>query len=434
MFFTAAVILLFCPILFAFISNTGISRNQFAFNSRSTNFLSTLGSIICGNVGIGTFLAIYLFAQASPIIGLSIVISYTLGLILCGVVARRIHAISLQTQTYSLVDLINNRHDCHYKLPVWIPVAFIFIMRSAVQLSALTLIMSEAFGISFLSSLILSTLIAGSYTFIGGYKAATETDAFQAIVIITLMILLMFGVKEYELTERDFFDLGPYKPFLLIGIFAFVPLSPVLAVDNWQRIATAKNAQTAQWSYFTAAIICGAIYASIWLVGMLPSQTGDVLQTFRSLMPETAPWLADILFITCILSSIDTFVMPLVSTLTQNDTKLKNLRLAVIFLFLCVGMVSYLMGDILNSVIAAFNSLTVFLPAVLGVFLLRKPIRYAAWLSLNGGVIVTLLLTIIDINIAAIGGFIFSAIVYVVVTKYYWNTEVDTFANKNAKL
>ena len=418
MFFTFVVLLLAMPLVVATINSRTINHRQFIYNSASTGMISTLGSIICGNVGIGTFLAIYLFTQSSPVIGLSIVIAYSLGLVICGLAASRIHSISRETGTYSLVDLICARHEGSPVLPVWMPVAFIFVLRSAVQLSALALIAAEAFGLSFAHSLVLSTLIAGSYTFVGGYKAATETDLFQAAVIVILMLVIAFGITEFELETRDFFDLGPYKPFLLVGIFLFVPLSPILAVDNWQRIATADGSHVASRSYYLAAMICGSIYFLIWLVGMLPSQTGDVLQTFRTLMPSQMPWLADILFMTCILSSIDTFVMPLVTTLAEKNKSVFRLRFAVAAMFFCVGMVSYVSGDLLHSVIAAFNSLTVFLPAVLGACFLKRPAKQAAWISLNSGVIVTLILTLIDVNIAAIGGFVFSSLTYIAVDEF----------------
>lgn len=418
MFFAFIILLFIIPLVIAAVNSRSIARTQYAFNNASTNITSTTGSIICGNVGIGTFLAIYLFTQSSPVIGMAIVFSYSLGLVICGLVAKRIHILARKTDTYSLVDLICARHAKSPVLPIWMPVAFIFILRSAVQLSALALIIAEAFEIAFSISLIISTFIAGSYTFIGGYKAATETDLFQAVVIVVLMLVIAFGIREFELEQRSFFDLGIYKPFLLLGIFLFVPLSPILAVDNWQRIATSRDASVARNSYFIAAFICGCIYLLIWLVGMLPTQTGDVLQTFRTLMPAEIPWLADILFMTCILSSIDTFVMPLVTTFSREDRNILQLRLAVAAIFVCVGLVSYVSGDLLNSVIAAFNSLTVFLPAVLGSFLLKHPTRQAASISLNSGVLVTLVLTLIDVNTAAIGGFAFSAIAYLVAHKF----------------
>lgn len=203
-----------------------------------------------------------------------------------------------------------------------------------------------------------------------------------------------------------------YERLCLVGIFLFLPFSAVLGIDNWQRISTAETAPVARRAYLIGALVCGLIYAMIAFAALLPGAQDDVLASFRDLMPGGAPWLADILFASAIVSSIDTFMVPLTSTFARKGLALRQLRLLIVGLFLVVAVLAGLVGDILSSVIAAFNSLVVFLPAVYGAMVLREPRQEAAIASMIAGVAVTLLLTTIDQNSAAPIGFAVSAMVY----------------------
>lgn len=386
--------------------------DAFVFNAGRNSLAKATASVICSNVGIGTFVAIFLFARASPVVGISIVLAGTLGLLLCAILARRIHEISRRTGAYGLVDLIIVTHGVRNPVLVWLPVAAVFVLRIMIQLIALALILGEAFDLSPAAALAASTLFSGVFVMIGGYKAATEVDLFHAAVILALMACVALALPSAGFAERDLIDLGPYAPILLVGVFVFLPFSAVLGIDNWQRISTAQSAGVARQAYLWGTLVCGLIYATIAAAALLPGASDDVLASFRGLMPAAAPWLADILFACAIVSSIDTFMMPLVSTFARHGMGLGQLRMLVTGLFVVVAVLAAFVGDILSSVIAAFNSLAVFLPAVAGAFLLDNPKPRAATLSMMLGVATTLALTAVDPDSAAPIGFAVSASVY----------------------
>lgn len=406
------LVVLLVPIAVAVARSRGTSVADFVLNSNRSSVAQTVASIVGGNVGIGTFIAIFLFSEASPLIGLSLAASYTAGLLLCAALAPWVHRASRGRDAFGLVDFIVVTHRVGNPIFIWLPVAIVFILRTVVQLMALTAILAAAFELSFSQALMAAALLCAIYVVIGGYKAATETDVFQVTVIIAVMCLAVFGLSFDFDHERDYLDLGPYRPVLLVGVFLFIPLSPILAVDNWQRIATARSPGVARSSYFLAALICGAIYAIIVLAALDPASAPDVVASFRHLMPAGMPWLADVMFAACIMSSIDTFVMPLVTTFARRGASLLKLRLLVVAIFAVVSGLALALGDILSGIIAAFNTLTVFLPAVIGALLLKHPSPRAAAASLGLGVIATLILSVVDINSAAIAGFSFSAATY----------------------
>ncbi|WP_170314716.1 sodium:solute symporter family transporter [Aquibium carbonis] len=399
------------PIAIAIFRSQRMDVPAFVFNAGRNSLSQITASVICGNIGIGTFVAIFLFTRASLTIGISIAIAYTMGLVVCAILARRIHELSSRHDTFGLVDLIVVTHGVRHPLLIWMPVAVVFVLRIMVQIAALALILTEAFGLSPTASLAVATISSGSYVVIGGYRAATETDMFHASVILSILLFVAATMPAAG-GEIDLLDLGPYTPVLLVGIFLFLPFSAVLGIDNWQRIATARTAEVATKAYGICAVVCGFCYATIVAVAALPGGGTDVLASFRALMPPGAPWLADLLFACAIISTIDTFMVPLTTTFARLGLNLSQLRWLVAGLFGLVAVLTGMMGDLLSNIIAAFNSLAVFLPAVFGALVLRAPKPQAAISSMVIGVAASLLLTTIDVSSSAPIGFAVSVATY----------------------
>ena len=111
---------------------------------------------------------------------------------------------------------------------------------------ALALIVQGALGLEPWAALAFAVAVMGGYTALGGYRVATETDLVQALIIVAGMALgpragLWRGGVAEAADATGFFDLGPWGLPFLIAVMVFLPFSAVLAVDNWQRIATRRN-------------------------------------------------------------------------------------------------------------------------------------------------------------------------------------------------
>ena len=132
---------------------------------------------------------------------------------------------------------------------------------------------------------------------------------------------------------------------------------------------------------------------------------------FEDLMPPGFAWIATVMFVACIMSSVDTFIMPLVASLGA-ERGVARLRLVIIALLAVTAMTAIAFGDLLTSVIAAFSSLTVFLPAAFGALYLHRPPALAAILSMNAGMVSAVTFTLIDPDSAALVGFVVAAISY----------------------
>jgi hypothetical protein len=135
----------------------------------------------------------------------------------------------------------------------------------------------------------------------------------------------------------------------------------------------------------------------------------DIAATLRLLMPSQTSWIADILLIAVIMSTIDTFVMPLLSGLQRTRLSLFQLRLTVLVLFAIVGILAWLLGDILQNIIAAFSALVAFLPAVFVTFFLRPISPNYISSSLSIGVLATVFYCFVDVNLASFIGLLVSS-------------------------
>ena len=416
----ALAIVLLLPLLLTFVRGrdrtpTGASPADFLINKGRNTYLVTTAGAISGNVGIGSFIALFLFTNQSPVIGFSIVAAYTLGLLLCALFAPKIRDAANQLGTVGLIDLIIVRHNVRAPALIWLPMAVVFLLRSAVQLGALGLITASLFGGNATVAIALSGVLISLYLLIGGYRAAVETDIAQAAIIMIAALICAFGLDKLDGTPPAAFDFGAYGPAILVGIWLFIPFSALLAIDNWQRITLAASTPVAQRSFITGAIICGALYLLMALAGYRASDNADIFGTFQTLAPDVLPWLPAAMFVACIMSSIDTFIMPLVSSVGQKSS-MTQLRLLIITLMAATVLTAILFGDTINNVIAAFNSLAVFLPAAIGALYLKKSNSLAAILSMNAGLLSAIGFTLIDQNSAALVGFVVAILIYVSVT------------------
>lgn len=414
--FVAVAAILLLPIFFVFFIRSckpsTISNATFLRNQGRNGMVATLAGAIAGNVGIGSFLALFLFANQSPVIGFSIVGAYTLGLVLCAIVAPLIRKAADRYEASGLIDLIVATHGVKVPLSVWLPLAVVFILRSAVQLSALGLLTSAFFGGQTAIAIVICATLIALYLQIGGYKAAVETDVVQAVVIVLVGLICAFGLADLDGTPTPFFDLGPYKPAILVGIWLFIPWSALLAVDNWQRITLAETTGTAQVSYLVASLICGGLFWMMAAAGYWAADGDTMYDTFAKLAPEGLVWLPIAMFIACIMSSIDTFVMPLVTGVGRKMT-LGQLRALIAALMALTAVTAIAFTDALDTIIAAFNSLTVFLPVAFGALFIKNPPPLAAPVSMNLGLFAAIGYSMIDQNIASLVGFSAAAICYI---------------------
>ena len=410
----AVATVLFAPVFLVHLFGGRVAQGDaallFATNAGHNGLAATFAGAVAGNVGIGSFLALFLFSQGSPVIGFSIVGAYTLGLVLCALLARPIRTAAARAGTVGLIDLIARSHAIERTSLVWLPVAVVFVLRSAVQLGALAALGGSLFAMDGTVAIALSAALIGSYLLLGGYRAAVQTDMVQAVFIVGGGLACLTGLGRLTGEPVPFLSFGAYEPAILAGVWLFIPWSAVLAVDNWQRVTVAQSTGVAQAAYLGAAGVCGALFLLMALAGHGAPAGATMYDTFLSLVPPGLGWLVWAMFVACIMSSIDTFLMPLVAA--TGGRSIAGMRALVVLLVSATALAAIAFADTLDTVIAAFNSLAVFLPTAFGALFLANPPRFAAVASMNGGLAAAIGFTLVDQNSAALVGFVVACLLY----------------------
>ncbi len=113
------------------------------------------------------------------------------------IVAGRLRAISENLKAVTLPSFISNRFgdtSGSLKITSTLVILFFFTLYVASGLKGGTLLFAHTFGASERISLIVTTLVVVSYTFLGGYLAVCWTDLIQGLLMLAaLMFCALFG-------------------------------------------------------------------------------------------------------------------------------------------------------------------------------------------------------------------------------------------------
>ena len=213
----------------------------------------------------------------------------------------------------------------------------------AAQLVALAGLLELFFGIDPQVGIVLVAVVAMGYTLLGGMWSVTLTDAFQIVLVLAGLVVLVVTVlgrlgdgsiylgllRLKEGTPAEMLVVIPTDSFRSfvewIAIFCVGALGNIPGQDLMQRIFAAKSATVAQW----AAVIAGIAYLTFGLLPILlglaarllvPEQvTGAILPALVSLFLSPAILVVfTVALVSAVLSTIDSAILSPASVLSQN--------------------------------------------------------------------------------------------------------------------
>ncbi len=110
------------------------------------------------------------------------------------VVSRRLRRYSIAVDAFTLPDFFSNRFHEKKKLLMTISSLIIivfFCVYAAQCLSSCGKLFANLFGLPYGSMMIVASIFVLVYTFLGGYLAESASDFMQAVVMITVLILIL---------------------------------------------------------------------------------------------------------------------------------------------------------------------------------------------------------------------------------------------------
>lgn len=110
------------------------------------------------------------------------------------IVSKRLHRYSIAVDAFTLPDFFSNRFHEKKKVLMMICSLFIiifFCVYAAQCLSACGKLFANLFGLSYESMMIAAAIFVLVYTFLGGFLAESASDFMQAVVMITVLVLIL---------------------------------------------------------------------------------------------------------------------------------------------------------------------------------------------------------------------------------------------------
>ncbi len=244
-------------------------------------------------------------------------------------------------------------------------------------------ILSMLFPVSYVTAVLIGSIIILAYLLLAGFKAVIRTDFFQLLITVVLVLasaFFLFGKTTIPATELNLVGMGFGN---IIGFVVLGAVSVMVAPDLWQRFFAAKDGKTAErglW-YAGVAIVLLALVTAV--VGLVTKQfypniapQDALVAGFSTLLPLGMKAFGMVLLYAVALSSSDTVIFVLSSIFTrdlQNYTRTfsqKSMRMLTRTFMLIVVAVAAIVALTYQDIVTfglSFGSLNLALfPAVFG--------------------------------------------------------------------
>ena len=224
-----------------------------------------------------------------------------------------------------------------FKLILLMMIFYMFIFLCA-EVTAISVLINYISGTPLWLTAFIVLLATLTYTLYGGLRASLFTDNIQMILVIVLLIISFFIIKNLNLDQFSFKFIGEKNPHLIsasyipgytagLTFFIAVAATNLFHQGNWQRVYAAKNFVTLKKSLIFSFFIIIPIVFYTGFVGMVAFSIDPVnrpdLGFFSLLLKNNSTMLSLIVIILGLaltISTVDTLVNA-ISSLIVVDGK-----------------------------------------------------------------------------------------------------------------
>ena len=386
------VLIIYLAIMFfvAWFFSRRESLEAYFLNKRRTGLWLMTFSSVATVVGAGATVAVVSEVYNSGIsYGLALPVSFVVGMIILGIVAKKIKVIGDQYDAHTIVDFFHKRFDAKNKVLTGILQLFLLIIWVGVQAIAIASLASVLVGIDYQIALFLSAAITILYTAIGGLKIDIITDFIQFWIIFGMFIVMAiigFGHVGGVSNLLSQLPRGHLDPFAFGGITWFVGailLSGFLYLGNtahWQRILSAESQKTARKSFFLTipfVVLLGILILFLGLVAavLLPGikQETAIFSLMDKILPAGLVGLGFAAILAVIMSSIDSLLVGGSTIIYRalfrkkelnNKKELSYARLITGLFGICGFLLAFLVPNIITLSLVVTYLALIFVPPI----------------------------------------------------------------------
>jgi len=406
--FIVLIVYLVLTFLVAWYFSRKESLEAYFVNKGKTSLWLLTFSNVATIVGAGATVAIVSEVYNSGIsYGLALPVSLIVGVILLGIVAKKIKAIGDEYQANTVVDFFYKRFDIKNKILTGILQIFLLIIWVGIQAVAIGSLASVLVGLDYQVALFLTAAVTILYTSIGGLKIDIITDFIQFWILFVMFIVMAIVGYNYVGGFSNLLSQlpkGHLDPFAFGGVGWFVGavlLSGFLFLGNtihWQRIFSAENQRTARNSFFLSIPFMIIISICILFIGLVAavSLSGIKQETaIFSLMDMMLPkWLVGMGFaaiLAVIMSSVDSLLIG-GSTIIyraffkkdqfENKREISYARLITALFGICGFFLAFMIPNIITLSLLVTYLALVFVPAIFAGIYSKKVSANASFYSI----------------------------------------------------
>jgi len=417
---TLIILLIYLALMFgvAWYFSRKESLSAYFLNNKKTSLWLMTFSTVATIVGAGGVVAIVSEVYNSGIsYGLALPISFVAGMLILGIMAKKIKTIGDEYEAHTIVDFFAKRFDRKNKILTGILQILLLTIWIGVQAIAIASLASVLVGLEYEIALILSAVVVILYTAIGGLKIDIITDFIQFwIILIVFLILAFIGYSEVGGISNLLSNVpqGHLNPFGFGGIgwmIGVIVLSGFIYLGNtthWQRIFSADNEKTARNSFYLSipfVILLGFIVLFLGLVSSVLlsgiKQEFAIFLLMDKILPPSLVGIGFASILAVIMSSIDSLLIGGSAIIyrglfDKNELNSKKKMLYARLITAIFGTIGFLVAFLIPNIITLSLLVTylalIFVPPIIAGIYSKKTTSNASFYSI---IIPTILLLVL---------------------------------------
>lgn len=296
-------------IFLVFYLNKKQSVESYFLNQRHTHLGVMTMSLVTTILGTGATVVVISEVYNSGIsYGLAFLISSITGLVVLAACAKQIKTYGDIYKATTISDFFGRRFNRKVKVVTAIFLLLIVLIVTAIQLTAVSVMLTIAFNIPYWAALFLVGSIRLLYTTVGGFRFGLVTDLINGWVLLFVFVfvgvmgLTFITQNPSAVTLPDSFN-NPiaYGGFWwFAGTILLAGFAQVANASQWQRIMSADNVKTVENSFKLAiplVILIGSIIAFLGILAYKLSPGLAPENALFALIETVLPlWFAGIVF------------------------------------------------------------------------------------------------------------------------------------------
>lgn len=346
----------------------------FVIGARQIGTFSTASSIAAG-LRDGTGIVSWITLAAAVGYGASwLILALAAMMIVVSFIAPKVRSIAAEINAVTIQDIIQHKVGRRLSVATSIVVFVAGLLYVAANLNIIGTLFSTIIGAPREATILVTAAFVGLYLFIGGYRSVIKTDVFQLFILFAISIIPFMNMNVPNFSESmQMFTALDQETFIgFIGIGAFYAFA---ASEYWQRMMSAKDENSAKkgmqmGAAFLIFITFGLLGIGIWLQQLMPNVPSSEVYSaiFNNIdnIPVWIPTLVALIVASAVMSTIDTQVSLISTTVVSNifkvDTTKDHMRFVrlcrvmIVFIMIVMALAALFVGDIVQFM---FDAVTV---------------------------------------------------------------------------